>query len=84
MTQLPRLDGPRMSDTPQTSGDLRRPSRIGRVILNAEHGVASTINHACRHARQVDQGSILPIGFQTRSFGVLSQFKADTAAMAAR
>lgn len=28
--------------------------------------------------------TISPIGFQTRSFGVISQFKADTAAMTAR
>jgi hypothetical protein len=34
--------------------------------------------------RQGRSRTIPSIGFQTRSFGVISQFKADTAAMTAR
>jgi hypothetical protein len=34
--------------------------------------------------RQGRSRTIPAIGFQTRSFGVISQFKADTAAMTAR
>jgi hypothetical protein len=62
------LKGPRTSDARQTR-DI--PSEAAAFFRPMTH-------------HQGRSRTIPPIGFQTRSFGVISQFEADTAAMAAR